>query len=57
MEELQQMDQRTKKKIIMTMQKALHRKDNIDRLDESKKKKGRRKRFDSIEDSVNVSIQ
>ena len=47
------MDQRTRK--LMTMQKALHTRDDVDRLYVSRKE-GRRK-IASIEDSVDASIQ
>ena len=52
-DELQQMDQRTRK--LMTMHKALHPRDNVDRLYVSRKE-GRRG-FASIDDSVDESIQ
>ena len=52
-EELKQMDQRTRK--LMTMHKALHPKDDIDRLYVSRKEGGRG--LASIEDSVDASIQ
>ena len=39
----------------MTMHKALHPKDDVDRLYEQKKEEGRR--LASIEDSVDTSIQ
>ena len=52
-EELKQMDQRTRK--LMTMHKALHPIDNVDRLYVSRKEGGRG--FASIEDSVDASIQ
>ena len=52
-EELKQMDQRTRK--LMTMHKALHTRDNIDRLYVSRKQGGRG--LASIEDTVDASIQ
>ena len=52
-DELKQMDKRTRK--LMTMHKALHPRDNIDRL-YVLRKDGRR-RLASIEDSVDASIQ
>ena len=52
-EELRQMDQRTRK--LMTMHKALHLKDNVDRLYVPRKGGGRR--LASIEDSIDTSIQ
>ncbi len=52
-DELKQMDQRTRK--LMTMHKALHPRDDIDRLYESRKEGGRG--LSSIEDSVDASIQ
>ena len=52
-DELKQMDQRTRK--LMTMYKALHPRDDDDRLYFSRKK-GRRG-LASIEDSVDVAIQ
>ena len=52
-EELKQMDQRTRK--LMTMHKALHPREDVDRLYVSRKVGGRG--FTSIEDSVDVSIQ
>ena len=52
-EELQQMDQWTRK--FMLMHKALYLRDDVDRLDMSRKKRGRR--LTSIQDSVNASIQ
>ena len=52
-EELKQMDQRTRK--LMTMHKALHSKDDVDRLYVSRKEGGRG--LASIEDSVDASIQ
>ena len=48
--ELKQMDQRTRK--LMTMHKALHPRDDIDRLYVSKKERGRG--LTSIEDSVDA---
>ena len=51
--ELRQMDQRTRK--LMTMHKALHPRDDVDRLYVSRKE-GRRG-LASIEDSVDASIQ
>ena len=51
--ELKQMDQRTRK--LMTMHKALHSRDDVDRLYVSRKEGGRR--LTSIEDSVDASIQ
>ena len=47
------MDQRIRK--LMTMHKALHPRDDIDRLHMSRKKKGRGQT--SIEDSVDALIQ
>ena len=47
------MDQRTRK--LMTMHKALHPRDDVDRLYEPRKEGGRG--FASIEDSVDTSIQ
>ena len=47
------MDQRTRK--LMTMYKALHPRDDVDRLYVSRKKGGRE--LDSIEDSVDASMQ
>ena len=47
------MDQRTRK--LMTMHKALHPRDDVDRLYVSRKEGGRG--LASIEDSVNASIQ
>ena len=47
------MDQRTRKH--MTMHKALHPRDDFDKLHVSRKKGGRR--LASIEDSVDASIQ
>ena len=52
-EELKQMDKRTRK--LMTMQKALHHRDDIDRLYVSRKE-GRRG-LTNIEDSVDVLVQ
>ena len=52
-DELKQMDQRTRK--LMTMHKALHRRDDVDRLYVSRKVGGRK--LASIEDSVDASIQ
>ena len=52
-EELEQMDQGTRKQ--MTMHKALHPRDDIDRLYVSRKEGGRG--LTSIEDSVDTSIQ
>ena len=52
-EELRQMDQRTRK--LMTMHKALHSKDDVDRLNVPRKEGGRR--LATIEDSVDISIQ
>ena len=52
-DELKQMDQRTRK--LMTMYKALHSRDDVDRLYVARKEGGRG--LASIEDSVNVSIQ
>ena len=52
-EELKQMDQRTRK--LMTMHKALHPRDDVDRLYVSRKQGGRG--LASIEDTVNASIQ
>ena len=51
-EEFQQMKQRTRK--FMTMHKALHPRDDVNRLYESRK---RGRVFASIEDSVDASIQ
>ena len=51
--ELRQMDQRTRK--LMTMHKALHPRDDVDRLYVSRKEGGRG--LASIEDSVDASIQ
>ena len=47
------MDQRTRK--LMTMHKALHPRDNVDRLYVSRKEGG--KGLASIEDSIDASIQ
>ena len=52
-EELKQMDQRTRK--LITMHKALHPTDDVDRLYVSRKEGGRG--LASIEDSVGASIQ
>ena len=52
-EELKQMDQRTRK--LMTTHKALHRRDDVDRLNVSRKEGGRG--LASIEDSVDASKQ
>ena len=52
-DELKQMDQRTRK--LMTMHKALHPRDDVDRLYVSRKEGGRG--LASIEDSVDSSIQ
>ena len=52
-EELKQMDQRTRK--LMTLHKALHPKDDVDRLYVSRKQVGRG--LASIEDTVDASIQ
>ena len=52
-DELKQMDQRTRKQ--MTMHKALHPRDDVDRLYISRKEGGRG--LASIEDSVDASIQ
>ncbi len=52
-EELKQMEQRTRK--LMTMHKALHPRNEIDRLYVSRKERGRE--LASIEDSVDASIQ
>ena len=51
-EELKQMDQRTRK--LMTMHKALHSRDDVNRLYVSRKEGGRG--LASIEDSVDTSI-
>ena len=52
-DELKQMDQRTRK--LMTMHKALHHRDDVDRLYVSRKKGG--KGLASIKDTVDASIQ
>ena len=52
-DELKQMDQRTRK--LMTMHQALHPRDDVDRLYDSRKEGGRG--LASIEDSVDASIQ
>ena len=52
-DELRQMDQRTRK--LMTMHKALHPRDDVDRLYVPRKERGRR--LASIEDSVDAFIQ
>ena len=52
-EELKQMEQRTRK--LITMHKALHPRDDIDRQYVSRKNGGRE--LASIEDSVDASIQ
>ena len=52
-DELKQTDQRTRK--LMTMHKALHPRDDVDRLYVSRKEWGRR--FACIEDTVDASIQ
>ena len=52
-DELKQMDQRTRK--VMTMHKALHPRDDVDRLYVSRKEGGRG--LASIEDTVDASIQ
>ena len=52
-DELRQMDQRTRK--LMTMNKALHPRDDVDRLYVPRKEGGRG--LASIEDSVDTSIQ
>ena len=52
-EELKQIDQRTRK--LMTMHKALHPRDNVDRLNVSRKEGGRG--IASNKDSVDASIQ
>ena len=52
-DELKQMDQRTKK--LMTMLKALHHRDDVDRLYVSRKEGGRG--LATIKDSVDASIQ
>ena len=51
-EELREMNQRTRN--LMMMHKALHLRDNIDRLYVSRKEGGRS--LDSIENCVNASI-
>ena len=51
--ELKQMDQRTRK--LMTMHKALHPRDDVERLYASTKERGRG--LASIEDTVDTSIQ
>ena len=52
-DELKQMDQRTRK--LMTMHKALHPRDDVDRLYVSRKEEGRR--LASIEDSIDTKIR
>ena len=52
-DELKQMDQRTRK--LMTLHKALHPRDDVERLYVSRKEGGRG--LVSIEDSVDASIQ
>ena len=52
-DELEQIDQRTRK--LMTMHKALHSRDDVDRLYVSRKEGG--KGLACIEDSVDTSIQ
>ena len=52
-DELKQMDQRTRK--LMTMHKALHPRDDVDRLYVSRKQGGRG--LSSNEDTVDISIQ
>ena len=52
-DELKQMDQRTRK--LMTMHKALHHRDDVDRLYVSRKKGLRG--LSSVEDSVDASIR
>ena len=52
-EELKQIDQRTRK--LMTMHKALHSRNNVDKLYVSRKEGGRG--LPSIEDSVDASIK
>ena len=52
-EELKQVAQRNIK--LMTMNKALHHRDDVDRLYESRKERGRW--LTSIEDSIDASIQ
>ena len=53
LEELKQMDQRTRK--LMTMHKAIHPRDDVNRLYVSRKEGGRG--LASIEDTVDASIQ
>ena len=52
-EELQEMDPRRRK--LMTINKALHPRNHIDRLNVSRKEEGRR--LPSIEDRVDISIR
>ena len=52
-EELKQVDQRTRK--LMTMHKALHPRDDVDRQNVSRKERGRG--LASFEDTVDASIQ
>ena len=52
-DELKQMDQRTRK--LMTMHKALHPRDDVEKLYGSRKEVGRG--LASVEDSVDASIQ
>ena len=52
-EELKQIDQRTRK--LMNMHKALHPRDDVDRLYVSRKERGRG--LASVEDTVDASIQ
>ena len=52
-DELKQLDQRTRK--LMTMHKALHPRDDVDRLYISRKEEERG--LTSIEDSVHASIK
>ena len=52
-EELQQINQRTRK--LMTMHKALHPRDDVDRVYVSRKEGGRG--LSSIQDSVDASVQ
>ena len=52
-DEFRQMDQRTRK--LMTMHKALHPRDDVDRLCVPRKEGGRE--LTSMEDSVDTSIQ
>ena len=52
-DELKQMDQRTGK--LMTMHKALHSREDVDRLNVPRKEGGRG--LVSIKDSVDISIQ